>query len=829
MAAGPRGLLKPVTKLIVGLSVQSPFGNERFSYFVLRSPGVLSAANTALGASTYSEGVTHATRGRRSHSVWPLVLTVLALIVVAILSLLPTLVHGTVLAPFDFLSLFGLGHQSGVIPFNTVDSDLVQQDVPWLALAWTQVHHGHLPLWNPYDGLGMPLGLDFITASFSVPTLLSYLAPIQLQLLVSVVTKMVIAGTGVLFLGRVLGLGYLAAAFAGMIFELCGAFTVWLGWSQTGVMAWLGWIVGATLLILLGRRRIQSIILFAVTFALSVYGGHPESNVITTVAVAAIVLVILARRTLRLDGSHRVAQPLLDLCVGTLCALGLSAPLWLPGVQLTTQAVRYDSGGSSILPLSDLGNFIFNGYNGLPISTSHYFGAGNYYEVTAYLGICVLGLGSLALFTYWRRAEIQALAVMAFVMSVIVFFPPMFNFLGLVPHATGINWHRDLIPISLGCAVFAGFGLEIIMKEGMTRQVQRRMLVVFGSALVILLAVGVTSGFGSQELSARDAAIRARSFIWPGVQTVLGLSVAITWILARRLKERGSGAAHRRGAKNHRLLLGAGALVLGLSGVGFLVCAGGPLFSPGERYFPVTPADAALQRAVGSATVGFGQCPSVTGYADLGILPNANIGYRVHEISFYETAVAPVSYYQSWAEATRKPLVTSADGVFCPAITSVELARRYGIGFILEPQGKRGPPGTVARGAVGNEGLYEVLDTGPATLARVATFGSTEGGGRVIPVTHPDTAEWKMVTNSTRASVLFVRETDMDGWTASVSGEPAVIHRWDSVMMEIRVPPGRHVVELSYWPERFSVGLVMAALTIFGLMVASVISVLRKS
>jgi hypothetical protein len=104
---------------------------------------------------------------------------VLWLIVVAVAFLAPTLVHGTVFAPFDLLNAFGLGHHSTALVHNNVDSDLIQQDVPWLRLEWTQFHHGHLPLWNPYSGEGMPLGLDFITATFSLPTLLTLAFPVQ--------------------------------------------------------------------------------------------------------------------------------------------------------------------------------------------------------------------------------------------------------------------------------------------------------------------------------------------------------------------------------------------------------------------------------------------------------------------------------------------------------------------------------------------------------------------------------------------------------------------------------------------------------------------------
>jgi uncharacterized membrane protein YfhO len=36
-------------------------------------------------------------------------------------------------------------------------------------------------------------------------------------------------------------------------------------------------------------------------------------------------------------------------------------------------------------------------------------------------------------------------------------------------------------------------------------------------------------------------------------------------------------------------------------------------------------------------------------------------------------------------------------------------------------------------------------------------------------------------------------------------------------MMEVRVPAGRHAVELHYWPNTFTVGIILALCSVFGL------------
>src|ERR1039458_2870898 len=115
-----------------------------------------------------------------------------------------------------------------MVPFNTFD--------------WTAIHHLQFPLWNDLSLLGLNQFLNFQSAVLSLPDLMSYLAPLRFAFLVVVAMKLLIAGTGAYVLCRVLGLRPLASALGGVTFMLSGAFSAWLAWPLSGVVAWLGWI-----------------------------------------------------------------------------------------------------------------------------------------------------------------------------------------------------------------------------------------------------------------------------------------------------------------------------------------------------------------------------------------------------------------------------------------------------------------------------------------------------------------------------------------------------------------------------------------------------------
>ena len=79
---------------------------------------------------------------------------------------------------------------------NPVTSDQIDEMIPWTNLAWTQVHQGHLPLWNPYSALGMPLAFNWQSAAFGLPALVGYLFPLSMAYTAGVVVTLVVAGTG---------------------------------------------------------------------------------------------------------------------------------------------------------------------------------------------------------------------------------------------------------------------------------------------------------------------------------------------------------------------------------------------------------------------------------------------------------------------------------------------------------------------------------------------------------------------------------------------------------------------------------------------------------
>ena len=506
--------------------------------------------------------------------------------------------------------------------------------------------------------------------------------------------------------------------------------------------------------------------------------------------------------------------------------LALGAPLLLPGSQVVSGSQRAVPGGdpaeilkgNPALPLDNLVHVIFQGFDGLPLAGSHWFGyIGGYSETAAYVGVIALVLAVTAAAVRRSRPEVVAFGALCVVMLVVAFVPPVVAVLYRLPLIGTVLWQRAILPLTFGLAVLAGVGLDALVRAHGDRAVRR--WAGGGFAVVALLLLGIWV-FGRGSLPADQATIRAESFIWPAAETAVGLAViaALTWV-----HRRPNGARHPVGTS--RITAGrlAGVSLLACE-TAFLLAAGAPLWTSTSAPFAATPAVVALKDAVGSSLVGLGGSLCILP-PGLGIPENAQLGYGVQELALYDPMI-PSAYYSSWRAVSRVSPGLPDDSVYCPGITSAQLARLYGVSYVLEREGTPGPRGSVFDRVVGDEDLYRIPDAGLATLTPLTVddrLPSDNTPGTPVKVTHSDPASWKLVSDADSRQVLRLRLTAVPGWHASIDGRPVPLQRFAGVMLQVEVPAGRHTIDLYYWPATFTTGLVLAACAVAGLVGAAVV------
>ncbi len=747
-------------------------------------------------------------------------------VVAAIATLGPALVHGASLGTVNQLSLWGLTQQPGVPLHQLQGSDQITLFIPWTDLSWTQVHHGHLPLWNPYSTLGAPLAFNWESASFSIPSLVGYLFPLRLAYSASVLTSVLIGGTGVYVLAWVMRLGVLGCVMAATIYELSGPFMGLLGWPIAWVLAWAGWLFAAALLIVRGRHRLRAIAMFAVVVACAGYAGEPEGLLLLAIALIVFLIILMIFRVPRLGGGP-IWRPVRDVVVAGVAGGALFSPLALPGIQVASGSVRNVSGTwieviptnstARALPVHDLIHVLLQGFDGLPLNTSAFFGDRLFYiDTVAYVGIIALALALLAVVVRRRRPEVVAFGAVALVMAGLVFAQPVVSAVDHVPHLGSVLWNRALLPLAFALAILAGMGTDALVRAGHRRAVTAWAGASFGAAGIVLGALWL---FGRGHLSPTDESIRTRSFIWPLLSVVVGLIVVavIATSHARRSRTTHRVSSPRWSSPTR---WAAGALLA--CETTFLIAAGAPLWASSPTAPSPTAAVVDLKATVGSAVVALG-APDCVGYARLGLQPNVNVLFGIDELVAYDP-MTPRSYFSSWEKASGTAPGYPSYETFCPAVTTAALARLYGVSYVLETYGSPGPLGGVFDKTVGDEELYRIPGAAAATVSPLApgnTLPPKTAPGTPVPVTHPSPSQWHVVTDATTAGVLRLRVTDEPGWRATIDGRALPLERFAGVMLQARVPSGRHVIELSYWPTYFTVGIVLAACSAGGLVGAS--------
>jgi hypothetical protein len=743
----------------------------------------------------------------RSHSRWIDVLGVLWIIVAAFLALLPTLAHGSQFGSFDLLSQYGL--TSSKVPLhNLANGDQTDEVLPWITLAWTQVHHGHLPLWNSYEASGMPLAFNFGSGAFSLPALVSYLTPLRAIYWVQLLVSFVVGGTGAYFLGRLLRLHPIACAFAGTTWVLSGPFFGYLGLPDTSVMSWVGWQFAAAILILRGTRRLWSVALFAVSIGFSFLAGNPQIEFVILLALVLFVAVMLACRTGTLRGSGPIRRPLAELVAGFVAGTALSAPLILPGLQIANVSIRKDAGSLPAHQTSQVIGLIFQKFWGQPIAGSFLDFRGFFVEQWVYVGALAVAFAVVGIAIRWRRPEVAALAVAAFGTLVVSFIQPIEQLLGDVPFIGHSWWDRSFIPLAFLFAILSAVGLDAVLQR---TERQRAIRWALGALGAIAVTLGFVWLFGRGNLGAHAAHVREQSFIWPVASTVVGIAALGALLLLNRRSAGDQGAG---GGGRPVPLYSLVVLSLLVCQTAFLVADDGNIFTSSSTPYQPTRTVMALQRAVGNSLVGLGTSTRGSGFG-LGLDPNTNIAYGIHEFAEYDP-ITPKSWFRSWPALNHTSSGSTGLYIFAPGIQNATVARRYGVSFVLMPHGAA-LSGGVFDTRIGNEDLYRIPRAAFATLvpSTVTTrWPAIDARGAPVRASWTSPAGLQIMTNSSSASVLRLRLASFPGWQATIDGKPLALSTYLTMTLQARIPPGRHRIELRYWPRGFTEGLTLAALAV---------------
>jgi hypothetical protein len=246
--------------------------------------------------------------------------------------------------------------------FSVVDpGQSAWMDDPYAYLAGKELKQGKIPLWNPYNGLGIPLVGDILTSVFYPLKLFVYILPNPIGWDVFFLLRILLAGICIYGFVRSLGCSSPAALTAAAGFMFCGPLTRWVNAFHLSVdiliplQFWLAEILAK-------RREKKFYFLNAAVLALSILGGNPQPTILATVSV--FFYYVLRRAHIatseRASVVRSLAWSLFDFGIVILVGVGLSAFQVLPFVEYFRLGTTTHSGtGLVSMPLKYIEGFLF--------------------------------------------------------------------------------------------------------------------------------------------------------------------------------------------------------------------------------------------------------------------------------------------------------------------------------------------------------------------------------------------------------------------------------------------------------------------------------------
>lgn len=141
--------------------------------------------------------------------------------------------------PYSTVSF--LGYAPGGFPNKAQGSDVITEIYPWRYFSIGELKKGSFPFWNPYNFSGNPQMANFQTAIFYPLNFLYFLLPFNLSWTFLIMLQPILAGIFMyLFLKKGVGVSGFASFIGGLSFSFCSYMSVWVEYGNIGhTFIWL--------------------------------------------------------------------------------------------------------------------------------------------------------------------------------------------------------------------------------------------------------------------------------------------------------------------------------------------------------------------------------------------------------------------------------------------------------------------------------------------------------------------------------------------------------------------------------------------------------------
>lgn len=793
-----------------------------------------------------------------------LVAAVLVVLVLAMLS--SSLLGGNVFGSDNIIFTlwpFGAHRPPGFVrPSNSIMYDIPFYYHPIQLQIRADLHKGILPLWDPYEGGGLPLlGYPQSAALFPI-TWLSFLLPFWSSLGWLAAARLLLASGGMYLFCRDLRLRRGSSLLGAIAFAFGLGYVVWLEHIDVAdVWMMMPWMLLAARWVCTRGSLLAGALLGGVC-GLSWLGGHTESEVLLLIATAAFAAWELVAEATRGPNPATLGRPwggpawtktmrwrILLLAIPLGLGVGVSAMVNLPFLQFLHLSPPTQRGAPGVpFPLG--WSFVFPELWGNPAkafySPTYGIGPYNYVARAAYFGALPLLLGVASLGRR-RPREQWFFAALALVCLATIFNTPIWaNAVRSLPGGDVVNFYRLLIVVGFAGAVLAAYGLERWLTGSSLDR--RRMLWIMGIVAVLPVVVWLPRHLAL--LSSLPSALGQLPAVHSAVTSARTVALGSVW---RWVVFCGVGIAGLAAARRLRSPTLAIALVIMLTGVDLVTLGRGFHGSvPQAQADPPAPATVRyLQEHEGDARV------TASGPVLWGKLPQL---YGLNDPRVGDEPIRPTRYWELWSSLGG---TGTDDEMFEPQQARAHrLADVFATRYVLLAPGEPAPSWlkpvfTAPDGTVGLNGTalprawvaYNWRQASSQSRALTATLKSTTSqllnepiieGAAPPPAGRTPSAVRAQVTAQGPNSItlqatarqpgyLILDDSAYPGWQASRDGHPVSWKPANENFRAVPIPVGKHAIRFTYRPASVLIGAIISALCVLALIALGVVGWIWRS
>ncbi len=645
---------------------------------------------------------------------------------------------------------------------------------PWFAFLHDSAERGDCPLWNPYEGCGIPFFAMWRTRCLSLFSLPFYLFPPVLAIKVSVLLKMVIAGCCAYYAALRLGFKRSFALVVSVSFELSGHVMLLGGTAVSDVVPWIPLLLVYVERLVIGQYRYWPV--GSLIIALMLLGGEPEA-VACALAFAALFIII---RTISCRQDRHVKLKTMSVFLSSvLLAIALAAVQIIPFIEFAGQASSMPKPVQlpSLRP-TDAAVF-FAPPRGLNTLNEHQ-SAGLLYPGVIQILLLPLWFAVRNFVVPRQRQRIEALLGVFIVFSLLALFQGVIGPQHLVV--------ANSIALAVVAAAAAEEWVELNAQQCKTA-ILRFMFAFIGIAIVAASLIVLRASYGGGG----DFSMSIGALV---VFSLLFLSFIVATVL-----------------RPSSLFLGYSLVVLIVADL-LLTFQPAIPYVPSEDVFPRTESVDALRALDGRIATG----PSMDKWALSASLisqthTTANVKLKRYD-SFFGAVEDDPALLRRCSIAGVVLDASDIRASFMPLRPVLELVEVFPFGCAVFEDPQSLPR---ARMVYDNRSVDvfepESLDSElPPIVEKAVPAKSSVKKPALASIARPErNTRVSVLIEDTPAGLLVLADAAYPGWKATVDGQPTQVLTVDGLFRGVEVGEGQHEVVFYYEPLSVKIGLIVSA------------------